>query len=434
MHPKSIEIVSESYLCCNCGACKVVCPKDAIEIRCTSVGRFFAAVNERCIDCGICTKVCPTLVSAYNKSDGDPYVGNISDVYVGKSIDEDIFLNSQSGGVCTALLTCLFDSGKIDAALVCRMEYGTPVPVVKPVFITSPKELSTTQKSCYSPVVLLDSLKNEVKKYSSIAVVGIGCQLEGLVNIEAIRKDIKDRIYCKIGLICDRTLCNTIQNVYSSYAPNFHEVSIAWRCKYLGGNGVKFRYEDAPLVISDRTGQNKVFPNIYRFTLKDMFTSPRCRVCPNKLNVCSDITLGDPWRMPDIDMENGESVIAVRSSNGAAILNEACSAKYINISSRPIEQLVKGQLTRERKIQTSEYSKAFHVLRPKVSTGLLTPKVETTQEGVEKACSDLKKFVERESGTTDEIVKEARKQISKAIFRESIMYRIMRRIFKIIRK
>lgn len=34
-----------------------------------------------------------------------------------------------------------------------------------------------------------------------------------------------------------------------------------------------------------------------------MFTSPRCRVCFDKVCVFADIVLGDPWRMTEVDEE-----------------------------------------------------------------------------------------------------------------------------------
>lgn len=56
------------------------------------------------------------------------------------------------------------------------------------------------------------------------------------------------------------------------------------------------------MVVSE-SGQEKMLPNSYRFALKDYFTSPRCRVCYDKLNTFSDLVFGDPWGMSGVDWE-----------------------------------------------------------------------------------------------------------------------------------
>ena len=57
---KSIQFVSDSYLCTSCGACVAVCPKNAIDFEENLAGYFFPRVNSgNCIDCGICVDVCP---------------------------------------------------------------------------------------------------------------------------------------------------------------------------------------------------------------------------------------------------------------------------------------------------------------------------------------------------------------------------------------
>ena len=434
-HLKSIQRVSDSYLCSNCGACKAVCPKDAIEFKSTSIGRMYAFVSDKCIDCGVCQKTCPSLTDfTYIHSSGC-LLGSISSVRVGKSLESSIFKQSQSGGACTAILKYLFDLKKIDGALVCRMDYGGPVPEVKSVIIGKADDLYQTQKSCYSPVELLGILKYELHKYKSVAIVGLGCHIEGLMGIEHLNRNIRDKIYCKIGLICDRTLCGTIQDVYSSYVKGLGEIKINWKCKHLSIGDKKFYYKDAPLVIFNNTGKKKIFPNIYRFALKDMFTSPRCRICRDKLNVCSDITLGDPWEMSDIDWENGESLVIGRTDKGEEIIKEAIKKGYIELSPRPQKELVAGQKIDERKKQVLSYANAFSFLQPSIESFLLNTSVNDHEElSIKTARHNLEMFVEDEALPKDKIIKKARKQIKKALFRRTIPFRAARKFYHLLKR
>lgn len=434
MYYKSIKRVSDSYLCSNCGACKVVCPKEAIEFRTTNIGRVYAQVNENCINCGQCQNVCPSLAQIKTDCNSiiDPFIGKINSVYVGRAINSQIFQNSQSGGVCTAILNYLFDSKKIDAALVCCMEFGEPVPEVKSIVVTSSEELSNTQKSCYTPVELLSILKQSISQYFSVAIVGIGCHIEGISAIQEYQKKFRERIYCKIGLICDRTLCGTIQDAFASYTPKFNKIKINWRCKYIPTKNQYLRYETAPLIISNEDGHYKILPNYYRFALKEMFTPPRCRVCSNKLNTYSDITLGDPWRMPNIDLEKGESVIASRTEKGEEILTLASQHGYLSLSKRPVQQLINGQLIGEKKKQVASFSKAFiDIFKPTISSKLLNLNERDNKNDLIIARNIYKKFIILENSSKGNIIKEARKLIQVARLKNTIIFKIIRKIYKV---
>lgn len=434
-HLNSIQRVSDSYLCSNCGACRVVCPRDAISFNRSSIGRLFANVSETCIDCGLCQKVCPSLIKKKDTPSNDEILGNISSLGVGKALNEEIYKNAQSGGICTALLKYLFDSRKIDGALVCRMDFGDPVPIVKATIIDNPEDLSTSQKSCYTPVELLGVLKSQIEKYSSIAVVGLGRHIEGLFGIQKLKKTFENKIFCKIGLICDRTLCGTIQDVYSSYAKKLDIVKINWRCKHFSHEKIDYTYKNAPLVIFNKDGRKKVFPNSYRFILKDMFTSPRCRICPDKLNIFSDITLGDPWGMSDIDWENGESVVIGRTAKGEEILSAAIEKGYISLTSRTLKELIDGQVIDKRRQQVLDYAYAFSVLKPQIQSPFLIKSAENhIAEDVDYAKRELLSFRELESLAKTEIVTIARKKISRLNKENSLAYRISRRILRIFKR
>lgn len=48
--------------CIDCGVCKKLCPRNAIEL-----SKFTHKINDNCISCGICFKNCP--VSAISKKE-----------------------------------------------------------------------------------------------------------------------------------------------------------------------------------------------------------------------------------------------------------------------------------------------------------------------------------------------------------------------------
>lgn len=431
----NITKVSNAFLCSNCGACKAICPKDCISFRFTSIGRMYAKVDENvCIDCGLCTKVCPSLdKGGLHELFEDRYVGNLKKVYVGRCSDDSYFMNAQSGGVCTALLSYMFDKSLIDAAVVTRMSYGIQ-PIVESMVVTRKEQLSETQKSCYTPVDVLSSLR-KTKGYKSVAVVGLPCHIQGVVSLQKVSKAFANIKYL-LGLICDRTLCKGIQDVMTSSSPiNDTECVINWKRKNFTYLGTYHPYRTAPVVISYKSNDYMhIIPNTYRFALKEMFTAPRCRVCYDKINVFSDIVFGDPWRMGNIDEEKGSSVVAVRTNNGLNLIESAIKEGILLLEERECQQVVTGQLVDERRKSVALYSQAIQSLSNKIVSYLYEQgqgESFSTKE-LSQAKNELYSFLNHENDPIKRIIEDARKVIDKTLRAErlnkNIIVRILRKI------
>lgn len=419
---KNIQKVSDALLCCNCGACNAICPKDAITFSVSSMGRMYASVNnDLCINCSLCEKVCPSLHTTPQpdgKAVTDSYVGNIISLHTGRATDERIFANAQSGGCCTALLTYLFDEKKIDCAIVCRMSYGT-TPQVESVIVKSAKELLDTQKSCYTPIDMLSALKL-TQKEQNVAFVGLPCHIQGLNHLQAVSHRF-DHIKYKLGLICDRTLCASIQDVFVSlYSSGYCTgipLKIDWRRKAFVHKQKFYPYKTAPVVIYTPDGTNEyVVRNAYRFLLKDMFTPPRCRVCGDKLNTGADIVFGDPWRMERIDWDKGENVIIVRTDMGQVLCRDATDKGYLKLSERNPHEIIKGQLIPERKNSVNIYAQAYRTLfHHQTVFPLLQPEKEGYKSAkhlaVRKAQKEIRTFLLQEKKSKEEVISTALKAI-----------------------
>ena len=424
----NIQKVSDSYMCSNCGACKSICPKEAIDFKWSSMGRMYAYVNDKCIDCGLCTKVCPSINDAANLFE-DPYVGHIEALYTGKATDDAIFRNAQSGGAVTAVLTYLFEKKDIDCAVVCRMKAGD-TPIVESALITNASELVLSQKSCYTPVDMLSILK-KAKDFKSVAVVGLPCHIEGLLLLQAKSKRFQNVKY-KLGLICDRTLCSSIQDLLvGKYANAFNEknVKIDWRRKFL--NNKVFQYKTAPVVIYSEQDEYTV-PNNVRFFLKEPFTPPRCRVCSDKINVMADLVFGDPWRMTNIDWVKGESVIIARTAFGNELLKEMKNNGALQLNLRKTEEIITGQLIPQRREQVALWKEAIKVLPLQLESYIVQssqPTVPIDEKLLAAAQSKLNIFIKMESLPKSKAVEIIKKDVDKFEKRiKSPFYRLITRV------
>ncbi|MBQ9674323.1 MAG: Coenzyme F420 hydrogenase/dehydrogenase, beta subunit C-terminal domain [Bacteroidaceae bacterium] len=431
---RNIQRVSDAYLCSNCGACKAICPKDAISFVKTSVGRLTASVKRDCIDCGLCEDVCPSIDrQGLHLRFEDKYVGHIDSVYVGYSNMDHYFRNAQSGGICATILHYLFEKGHINAALVTIMTEGN-TPKVQASIITSVSEIESCQKSCYTPVELLSLLK-VAAGYNSLAVVGLPCHIQGLVSLMGKSKRFSNVKY-KIGLVCDRTMCETVQDVFKSFV-RFQSMKIDWRRKDSIINGLYYPYVSAPVVAYNSSGESVVFPRSWRFALKDMFTPPRCRVCWDKINVFADVVLGDPWRMPDTDEKHGSSLVLTRTGVGEKLITDMIYCGCLNLDKRPIEQALIGQLIEKRREQVAAYSSGMNALHKTIDSYLCESEKECPQSLLDETQHVLKSFFSLELETKEKVVKVGRKVIKNAIWHtriyNNILWRIGRKLKNIIK-
>ena len=414
----NIQYISDSYLCSNCGACSVVCPKNAISFKWSPMGRKYAYVSETCISCGKCSKVCPSIdsLNLHNRHK-NRYEGETIASYLCRSSDDLIFSNAQSGGVCTSILCFLLETEQIDAALICRMDKGSP-PTIKGILATTKYEILSCQRSCYTPVDLLTALK-KTSSYKSLAVVGLPCHIQAVTLLQEQFKAYSNIKY-KIGLICDRSLCNGILDVITSIGKE-NEFKVQWRKKDFFHYGTYYPYESAPVVISNENGETKkVIDNIYRFALKDMFTAPRCRLCYDKVCTHADIVLGDPWEIQGADTNHGDSIAIIRTTIGEMLYQHAVEMEYITIKNMVnVSEVYHGQHLERRNEQVATYARAYSSLFPEIKSYLLTQQasnitVEDEEQKFHTYSSEIKGFIENEKLSKDEIVNKALSIVAKS--------------------
>jgi len=357
---QSVSEVVNKKLCNTCGACYGVCPAGAIHYEETTSGCYLPIVDkETCIECGLCFDVCPginfgnTLMSRIPE---DPFAGNVLETFVGKATDKMFFENSQSGGIVSAILVHAMETVRIKAAVTVSMEPGIPPrPVVR--IARSRQDIFKSQKSKYCPVPLLSFLRSLEKKDCPVAVVGVSCQIHGLRNILDMKTKLNSKIAFTVGLVCDRVM--TYAAVDYLVAKSGTDKSIASLLHFRDKSVASY---PGDVHVVSVNGKSFVIPSSTRMKIKDHFTPARCRICFDKMNVFSDITVGDPHGLESIDRQKGESMLVVRTPIGQEIVLAAKADSAINI--RPIEyaRILKGQGVSGKKEQWHGYVTAWKYL------------------------------------------------------------------------
>jgi coenzyme F420 hydrogenase subunit beta len=345
---QNISQVVSQKLCNTCGACFAVCSYNAIRYQETVGGYYFPVVNpEACTHCGLCFSVCPGINFSdrlFQRMPDDPFTGQALNAFVGKSTNKELFENSQSGGIVSALLVHAMESGRIKGAVTVSMEAGTPPrPVVR--IARNRHEIYQSQKSKYCPVPLLCFFRDLEKEDGPMAVVGVSCQIHGLHNILDKMPKLGNKIAFTVGLVCDRVMTYAALDflVDKSAIDNQTKVVMHFRDKSISG------YPGNVHVFSNK-GISVEIPSSVRIGIKDFFTPARCRICFDKMNVFSDITVGDPHGLKGVDRRMGESILVVRTKIGHEIVRDAQTFGALNIRPEDYIKIFEGQgINRKRK-------------------------------------------------------------------------------------
>lgn len=242
----------------------------------------------------------------------------------------------------------------------------------------------------------------------------------------------------KLGLICECVLGSTLQDVLLSYHSVKSNGIIEWKKKDFTYSGKYYPYRDAPIRIRFDNGDDVVLPNDYRFALKDMYTSPRCRVCYDKLNSFADIVFGDPWGMSGIDWQKGESLVITRTFKGESLIQDIIRANDITLKHASFNELLKGQNIDERRKSVSAYSVALNALHIKANSYLYQQKDVATipAKYIIAAKKNIEEYISNEELSREDIIGKSRSIIKNYVRRRKLsrlfIVRAVKKAFRII--
>lgn len=326
---KSIWEIPEHHICTGCGACVLVCPAEAVSMEETPAGFLTAKVNDACTGCGLCRRVCPSV--AENTKDfisGDIFHGKYLGAFTGYASDDEVRKNGQSGGLVTALLCHLLETGQIDGAVVSGFDPARRRG--QALIAHTPREIVSAAGSCYTQCAMLPALKGKKER---LALVALGCQSEALALLADIKPELVPEF--TVGLICAGQNSGHMIDDICAHAEVFAPEQFRFRDKRGAG---------WPGEITLKHGEDIVtVPNAYRHKIKPVYESHRCLTCFDQMNENADIVCGDPWGLPGKDGAKGCTAVLVRTEKGLRLLEEAHRSGSICLEPLNPEELFRGQ-------------------------------------------------------------------------------------------
>jgi len=306
----NINIATKKGLCLRCGACYAVCPVDAISIDLTT-DNYPIVDNLLCTKCGKCLKVCSGMFPDQQPYAQKSLLGTVLNAYIGFSNDAKIRRSSASGGLATSISCYLLSAGIIDGVILVRGNISNALRNEVIIASTS-EEVKSCQGSRYSPAYVCHRIRNidMTKRY---AFIGKPCDIQSLHKILTVCPELSKAVIYKIGIFCHHTPnYKSTDQVIDKFGYNKEFIS---RIQYRGDGWPGY------FKIFDNNGDvvfQEKYPVIWsKYLLK---IPKRCNFCSDCTAESADISLGDPWNMPQENEGGGKNIILARSRKGEDLI------------------------------------------------------------------------------------------------------------------
>ena len=307
-------VISEKKNCCGCSACVNICPQKCIDMKRDIEGFEYPSIIEsKCINCSLCEKVCP--INNSKKIDD-----RLLESYVAYSHNDDIRLNSSSGGIFSLIAENILDK----KGVVFGASFDSNFDVCH-TMIESKSDLYKLRGSKYTQSKIgntYEQCKQILDSGSIVLYTGTECQISGLKSY--LKKEYEN-LYT-VDVLCHGVPSPKLWRKYLEYQEQRYNSSI----KQIFFRDKTYGWKDYSINVKfDNNDEYKnIFKNDYfmKLFLKDISLRPSCYDCKFKdINRVSDITLGDCWGienyMPDMDDDKGTSVVLLHSEKGVNLFN-----------------------------------------------------------------------------------------------------------------
>lgn len=332
-------VIERPEQCCGCGACVNACAIGAITMQENEAGFLYPRVDAAlCVRCGRCVDVC-VFTEPSAGANGEP------DVYAAAIADEQVRMDSSSGGVFTALANAVLDKGGVVFGAAWTDDLS-----LSHIGADSPAALAALRGSKYVQSATGDTFR-QVKKLLAdgryVCFSGTPCQIAGLKAF--LGRD--DEKLLTVDLICHgvpslRMLRDDLSYVSGGSTAAIQDVR--FRDKRYGW-GVKGSF----LSGDSRVRYNAGTSPYYFYFLKGEVYRESCYHCrfPSEGRQ-GDITLGDYWGVQEaltsrmgVDPDKGVSCVLVNTDKGRRYLSSVEHTLAIAPSDRAAAEKRNKQLT-----------------------------------------------------------------------------------------
>jgi len=320
-----IQDIQKKGECNHCGGCVTFC--SAINYGALGLddrGKPFYKDIDKCNECGLCYIICPQTEELDGEikenAKWESPLGHVLSLAVTQARDPDLMRNGTDGGVITALLNHLFDTGRIDGAIV-----STPTPhgripwsakICKGIEDSTGSHFSdfhgmyqfARDYAAFSPSInALDNFQET--PLDRIAFVGTPCQINTIRKMQALGIVPSDTISFCFGLFCSGN--------YSFQDKLFSKLAAKYQFSYRDVIKINIK-ED--FIFSLASGKQARIPVAQLAGVKD----PACEFCQDFSAEYADISFGG------LGADDGWSTSITRTLVGREVFRDALEKVLIS--------------------------------------------------------------------------------------------------------
>lgn len=321
--------------CCGCKACANVCPQNAITFLSDKYGFEYPSIDSgKCIECGKCIKACD-----FKKSGNDGVaIYKPLEGYAARHLEKDVYANSTSGGVFTALAQWVLERDGFVFGCVFDDD-------MKPVHVEADNigKVASMRGSKYvqSDVgCIYKKVKERLDEGKWALFTGTPCQVAGLYSYLG-NKD-KEKLLA-VDIVCHGVPSALVFRKYIDYLGDKYHKKV---------NKFQFRnklhgWERPTVVVGFEDGSTKYWSNIrdlyYEAFNYSLLQRPSCFQCKYATsNRVGDITIGDfwGWQKANIQMSAKEGVSCCLLNTEKA--KDIFSQLHINTNCVTVQSIIQG--------------------------------------------------------------------------------------------
>lgn len=303
--------------CCGCNACGDVCGKNAISFKTDNEGFWYPEVDmEMCVDCGLCEKVCPVTSPADNV---DRFME--PRVYAAYSLDDDIRIDSTSGGIFSMLALQLYSDKSYIGGAIYNDEH-----TVRHIVSNDPQKLDEIRSSKY----IQSSLQGQYREVKSllragkkVLYCGCPCQIQALYKYLGREYDTLTTcdFICR-GVNSPKVFLKYMEMLERQYGAK--ATKIKFKAKKWGWHRFSLRVDFANGKEYCKDRWHDLF--FIGYLQVGNFSRPSCYACKFKgFPQKADITLADFWGIekidPSMDQDKGTSLVMINSNKGQLLFD-----------------------------------------------------------------------------------------------------------------
>lgn len=249
-------------------------------------------------------------------------VGPVDKLWTGHAADPAVRRAGASGGVTSAVLIHLLESGRIDAAIIVRQ--GVPEPeLASRVIARSREEILAGAQSVYVPVSVLDVLR-ELKEGERYAVTCLPEQSAALRVLQHAGHPAAKRIRYVLGpytgTALERGAIRALLRA-NKVADDDPITSLKWRAGEWPGY----------LEILTASGREIRSKKVYYNFLIPFFITRTSLQSMDFANEFTDLSVGDAWSPEFERLGRGFSVVASRTPEMSALIDEMAGAGKLEL-------------------------------------------------------------------------------------------------------